>query len=1155
MTHLRRPQLVSLALALLAACASNQPPIVTTVVATPATVAPGGTISVAATATDADQDALTYKWTAPSGWTVVGGTLNEPVLILTAPATYAQTGVVSVAVSDGRGGTATSQASVATQADQAPTFTALSASPNPAAPGGTVTLSAIATSSSGSPISYTWASSDPSWTISGSAGTATLTAPGKYGASTAVTVIANDGTAKATGTLVVTTTATAVPVLKGVIATPPEVAPGGAIQLTAQAQSADGQPLTYTWAVADSTWSIAGTGPTATLTAPKVYAAGTTVSVAVANAAGASVSGSAAVATTPDKTPVVSSIGWTPSQPSTNEVVTLSAIASVPVEGATFAWSLVALPTGSKATLTGATSAAPTFTPDVAGSYVVGVIVTDATGTPSQLTTTSVAVGSPVPTAVIAGTSPLSGSINTAIALDGSGSTTPTGDALIYNWSVPSAPSNASDGFYSDATLSTSGNSLPKPIFVSDTPGSYLLGLQVTDALTGNSAFTTIAVNLVGPANLVLASGGAQSASVHQFLASPIIFQVVASDGTTPIPGVAVQAYAAGGQVTSNSVTSDSSGKVQILVQAGRIATTTGLVTAWIEGSPKVTQTAAFTATADKAASFALIPSIGNADVGAQVKVLVVDQFGNAATDNATANTATVTLTSSSTSGKAGFGSPPAPTATLTLVGGAGTATLTDPVAENVNITLSPASSLLPLPYTAWQTVVYDNGTGDLAGWRQTANGGQSAWQVETAAGQIDGAAGDVTSYGLGLNPSQSLSSGNSQLWHPAFNGGGIAKLTFNQNLTVQGVFDASNGCQAQPAFTATMVNPFRGEYRDAQRNPVVPLAGYPLADSCGHGLSFTATAAWTAETYDVTDAMAAGYTNVDFAMWNQGDQLNPPQPASWDIGQIWLGYLSNPTFASSSTTITILPGAAKTLQFSQASFGGGSVQYQACLNGPSPTAVTIEAIDQNGNLAFSDGTVQIAWTNPSGSTVELLNATRGGVISAASLDAEVQLSLGQAVLLFGSTAGGTSSLTLSNSSTGLTVSSSQGVAALNFLNWVCHSDGVAANFSDTTPQGTYTSGQALEACQNHYGVGNCVGSSAASYVYPSFAVPRCGFAYWIWYFASSSIVRECGGGTYSYAAGNLDIARFVQGCTCSGVAGTGSYYSYCGGPCGGGWN
>jgi len=63
----------------------------------------------------------------------------------------------------------------------------------------------------------------------------------------------------------------------------------------------------------------------------------------------------------------------------TNTVVTLNGSASTDANSdpLTYAWTLTSRPAGSTATLTGATSAAPTFTADAAGTYVASLVVDD----------------------------------------------------------------------------------------------------------------------------------------------------------------------------------------------------------------------------------------------------------------------------------------------------------------------------------------------------------------------------------------------------------------------------------------------------------------------------------------------------------------------------------------------------------------------------------------------------------------------------------------------------------------------------------------------------------------------------------------------------------------------------------------------------------
>lgn len=79
-----------------------------------------------------------------------------------------------------------------------------------------------------------------------------------------------------------------------------------------------------------------------------------------------------------------------------NQNVTLGATVTLNGTGSTgastYAWTLSSVPTGSVAALSGATTATPTFTPDIVGVYEAQLIVTSSTGTMSAPAKVSIAV-------------------------------------------------------------------------------------------------------------------------------------------------------------------------------------------------------------------------------------------------------------------------------------------------------------------------------------------------------------------------------------------------------------------------------------------------------------------------------------------------------------------------------------------------------------------------------------------------------------------------------------------------------------------------------------------------------------------------------------------------------------------------------------------
>lgn len=87
--------------------AGNQPPVITSLIAEPGKVDPGGTSTIICAATDPDGDTLSYTWS------VTGGTFSraEEVILWKAPEADGEF-VISVTVKDGKGGTAGKQVTI-----------------------------------------------------------------------------------------------------------------------------------------------------------------------------------------------------------------------------------------------------------------------------------------------------------------------------------------------------------------------------------------------------------------------------------------------------------------------------------------------------------------------------------------------------------------------------------------------------------------------------------------------------------------------------------------------------------------------------------------------------------------------------------------------------------------------------------------------------------------------------------------------------------------------------------------------------------------------------------------------------------------------------------------------------------------------------------
>jgi hypothetical protein len=137
----------------------------------------------------------------------------------------------------------------------------------------------------------------------------------------------------------------------------------------------------------------------------------------------------------------------------------------------TYQWSILSKPAGSNATLTGATTATPSFVADVHGDYSIQLVVTDSLGVPSSPAIVKVSFSNVAPVAN-AGLSQ-SASVGQTVTLNGSGSTDANGDPLTYKWSMTSAPSGSQAAINDPTAQITS--------FVPDIPGTFVVQLIVND--------------------------------------------------------------------------------------------------------------------------------------------------------------------------------------------------------------------------------------------------------------------------------------------------------------------------------------------------------------------------------------------------------------------------------------------------------------------------------------------------------------------------------------------------------------------------------------------------------------------------------------------------------------------------------------------------
>jgi hypothetical protein len=155
----------------------------------------------------------------------------------------------------------------------------------------------------------------------------------------------------------------------------------------------------------------------------------------------------------------------------------------------THSWRITDRPEGSDHGLIDRTSPTPTFYPDVVGTYVARLTVSDGTDSCTDDVTLTV---EPINTPPVCDAGPdLFATVGDRVSLDGTGSTDPDGDTLSHEWSLTARPEGSVHGLIDKTSAIAS--------FFPDVAGTYVAQLTVsdgTDSCTDERVLTVASANI-----------------------------------------------------------------------------------------------------------------------------------------------------------------------------------------------------------------------------------------------------------------------------------------------------------------------------------------------------------------------------------------------------------------------------------------------------------------------------------------------------------------------------------------------------------------------------------------------------------------------------------------------------------------------------------
>jgi hypothetical protein len=457
---------------------------------------------------DSDGGSLTFKWTLigrpiGSAASLTNPTYPNPKFTADLAGNY----VVSLVVNDGKADSTVATVSVtATVANAAPVANA--GVNQSVVIASTVTLDGSAsTDANNDSLSYKWVLQSKPATSSATLTAATSAKPtfkadiaGTYVA----TLVVSDGKANSelAAVSILASATNLAPVAKPGVNQ--SVVVGSKVSVDASASSdPNGDSITYRWSLL-----FKPVGSTATLSSATTASATFTADLAGTYLVGLTVNDGKVDSPVVVLTVTAAKLNAVPvANAGTNQNVTATSLTTLDgtastdadLDGLSYTWSLISKPSSSNAALSSTTSPKPTFTPDVAGTYVASLVVSD--GKDRSLTAVVTVIASASNSAPVANAgSAQSVSIAAVVTLNGTGSTDANGDTLTYRWTLTSKPTSS--------TAALSSATVTSPTFTADLAGSYVASLVVNDSKADSTNTSTVTITASAANSAPVANAG-----------------------------------------------------------------------------------------------------------------------------------------------------------------------------------------------------------------------------------------------------------------------------------------------------------------------------------------------------------------------------------------------------------------------------------------------------------------------------------------------------------------------------------------------------------------------------------------------------------------------------------------------------------------------